>query len=347
MNTTLLFNQSGLQNLAFPIPGPAPRAFGVPRTAPLGALRTSSTRTRNILVPLDGSPFAEHAIPMALAMAEQCNAVLHLVHVVVPAELLDPYDALYFADASLDSLKRDKHRYLEELSRRISATSSISVASRIIQARDVSTSLDEAPGLEADFVVMATHGRGALGRLWLGSVTHSLLRKTSVPVIVVRGSNSPVSFAPQPVENMLLPLGNDSSSEKVLTPFLDLGIFPSARHTLLQVVGMEPKYLVQSNGMRTAWVPSWRRWVSAKQSLYTVATKLRDRHRRVQTKVIGSDEPIGQVVLRHTERESIDLVAVAYQRRGPLSRLLRPSTCEYLFRRATRPVMFVPIEAVP
>jgi nucleotide-binding universal stress UspA family protein len=39
---------------------------------------------RALLVPLDGSPFAEHALPVALAIARRCRAGIHLVRVAIP-----------------------------------------------------------------------------------------------------------------------------------------------------------------------------------------------------------------------------------------------------------------------
>lgn len=141
--------------------------------------RTRDSRIKSILVPLDGSSFAEQAIPLAIGIAEQSGAVLNLVHVVVPAEILDPYEALYSAEVSLNSLKRDKRRYLANVVGKITATSSAFVASRLIDGRAEPRSLDEVPGLNADLVVMATHGRGTLGRFWSGSVTHPLLQRMS------------------------------------------------------------------------------------------------------------------------------------------------------------------------
>jgi nucleotide-binding universal stress UspA family protein len=42
---------------------------------------------RNILVPLDGSPLSEQALPVAARLARAANATLHLVHVHTPATL--------------------------------------------------------------------------------------------------------------------------------------------------------------------------------------------------------------------------------------------------------------------
>jgi nucleotide-binding universal stress UspA family protein len=308
----------------------------------LDRYHTSDSRINSILVPLDGSDFAEQAIPLALGIAEQCDAVLNLVHVIVAAEMLDPYDALYFADVSLKSLKRDKHRYLNDVADKIADTSSVVVTSRVMNGLPKSPSLDDVPMLDGDLVVMATHGRGPLGRFWSGSFAHSLLQRMSVPVILVRGTDTPVTFSTKTVDHLLLPFDDTGESEMVLQPFLDLGIFPAARHSLLHVVPLEPKYVVNGYTIRTDWVPSRRRWIAGMQYLHPLARILRANDRIVHTKVISSDEPFGQVLLRTAEKDDVGMIAIAYARQWPLARGLWPNTSEFLFRNSSRPVMFVP-----
>ena len=80
------------------------------------------------------------------------------------------------------------------------------------------------------------------------------------------------------------------------------------------------------------------------QYLHPLARSLRVDGRRVHTKVVSSDEPFGQVVLRCAEQDDVGLIAVAYRRQWPLARLLWPNTSEYLFRNSSRPIMFVPSE---
>jgi nucleotide-binding universal stress UspA family protein len=306
--------------------------------------RPSDSRIKSILVPLDGSSFAEQAIPLAIGIAEQSGAVLNLVHVIVPAEILEPYGALYSAAVSINSLKRDKRRYLANVVDIIATTSSVFVASRIIDGRAVPLSLDEIPGLDADLVVMATHGRGTLGRFWSGSVTHPSLQRMSVPVILVRGTEEPVTYSAKTVNHVLLPLDGTEQSERVLKPLLDLGIFPAARHSLLHAVPLVPKHVVRGYALHTDWTPSRGGWIAGIQYLNTLARSLRAHDRRVHTKVVSSDEPFGQVVLRSAEQDDVGLIAIAYRRQWPLTRLLWPNTSEYLFRNSACPVMFVPIK---
>jgi nucleotide-binding universal stress UspA family protein len=311
------------------------------RRALVDGFPTRDSKVKSILVPLDGSAFAERAIPLALGLAEQSGAVLNLVHVFVPAEVLEPYETLHFVD-TLESLKDDKHRYLVELVDKIAATSSAFVASRVIDGRAVPPSLDKVPGLDADLVVMATHGRGTLGRFWSGSVAHSLLQRMTVPVILVPGTEDPVAFNAKTVDHVLLPFDGAEASEKVLKPFMDLGIFHAARHSLLHVVPLVAKHVVRGYALRTDWVPSRRNWIAGMQYLHPFARSLRIDGRHVHTKVVSSDEPFGQVALRCAEQDDVGLTAIAYRRQRPLTRLLWPNTSEYLFQNSSRPIMFLP-----
>jgi nucleotide-binding universal stress UspA family protein len=312
------------------------------RPALVDGFHASDSKVKSILVPLDGSAFAEQAIPLALGIAEQSGAVLNLVNVVVPAEILDPYAALYSAALSTNSLKRDKRRYLSSVVDKIAATSSAFVASRVIDGRAVFPCLDEVPGVNADLVVMATHGRRAVGRFWSGSVAHPLLQRMSVPVILVRGTGDPVTFSAKTVDHVLLPLDGVEASERVIKPFTELGILPAARHSLLHVVPLVPGHVMRERALRTDWASSRRNWISGMHYLQPLAQLLRLDGRHVHTKVISSDKPFGQVALRTAEQDDVSLIAVTYRLQWSLARLLWPNTSEYLFRNSARPVMFVP-----
>jgi nucleotide-binding universal stress UspA family protein len=218
------------------------------------------------------------------------------------------------------------------------------MTSRVIDGRAVSPSLDVLPGLDADLIVMATHGRGSLARFFSGSVAHSLLQRVSVPLILVRGRNEPVNFGAHTIKHVLLPLDGANGSEKVLDPILDLGMFPTARNTLLHVVPLEPKHVVKGYALRTDWVPSRKRWITGMQYLQPFARKLIEGGRRVHTKVVSSDEPLWQVVLRYAAKDDVGLIAVAYRPQWPIARFLWPNKSEYLFRNSSRPIMFVPSE---
>jgi nucleotide-binding universal stress UspA family protein len=164
----------------------------------------------------------------------------------------------------------------------------------------------------------------------------------TVPVILVPPNDEPVTFGAEPIEHVLLPLEGSEASEKVLQPILDLELFPTSRHSLLHVVPLKPQHVVRNYALHTDWVPSRRRWMAGMQYLNPLARSIQTDGRVVHTKVVSSDEPFWQVVLRTAEQDNVGLIAVAYRRQWPLTRLLWPNTSEYLFRYTSRPIMFVP-----
>src|SRR5688572_30304013 len=209
MNTSRLFNPLSLDVLASPKASSMLRVSNerksARRPALSGARQAFGNPIRSIVVPLDGSAFAEHAIPLALGIAEQCGAAVQLVHAVVPVNVPD-------ADSALTALKREKKKYLADVVQQLSAKTSMHVSSRTIDGRAVSQTLHEAGKINADLIVMATHGRGAVGRFWWGSFAHWLLQLVSIPVILVRGSSAPAIFKPKRINHVLLPLDGEKIS---------------------------------------------------------------------------------------------------------------------------------------
>ena len=297
---------------------------------------------RSILVPLDGSNFAEHAIPYAVGLAERSGAVLKLVHVHLAFEAMDDLEPLYIDHATLQSFKRRKERYLNEVRRRISEVSSVRVSPYVITGHEVSASLREVDLFQADLVIIATHARGPIGRFWSGSVVHRLLRQVERPMMLVRGDKTAPGFAAKEIRNILIPLDGTSSAEQVLEPAVTLGGIVHAKHTLMQVVRLEPKHLIRHGSLRTDWIPSKRREAQSRRYLEAVAYALRRRSLDVDTRVVSSDDRIPKIISLDAEHCSADLIAITSSMRGPLSRIFRGSAQNWLIRNASVPILVVP-----
>ena len=171
------------------------------------------------LVPLDGSPSAEQAIPYAQALLPDGGEVKLFQVVPEPDPLLTPLlwvveEGLSVAEKDVvpRELERAKERVVD---RRLSWTTKVAYgdpADQILQAiaRDA-----------IDLIVMTTHGRGAIGRTMFGSVADRLARASPVPVLLVR---------PQPVEasstvdikRLLVPLDGSELAEGALPVAIEL-----------------------------------------------------------------------------------------------------------------------------
>ena len=152
---------------------------------------------KTILVPTDFSPASAHALEYARGLADGFGASLHMIHVVehlfLPGSYMETYPGLpadYFDN--LDKAARE--RLAAQLSPDETAKYSAIFVTRVgLPAREILDYL--AAHAEIDLVVMATAGRGAIGRLVMGSVADKIVRAAPCPVLTVHAPDHSQSDA--------------------------------------------------------------------------------------------------------------------------------------------------------
>jgi universal stress protein A len=137
---------------------------------------------RSILVPVDFDEGAVIALNLAKELAAIGDATIHLMH-VIPV-VLAPGEAAHLLFVREDEVKAT----LEKMRREQLGgfRHQVHVRSGDI-VRNIS---DAAHELNADLIIMPTHGRRGLPRLFLGSVAERVIRDASCPVLTVRPSRS-------------------------------------------------------------------------------------------------------------------------------------------------------------
>jgi len=153
---------------------------------------------KNILVPTDLSTNSEYAFKHAVMISRQNNAKIHLLHVIPE---INPALRIYLNPASGDSsrteleqrniknaqieitknlsnfAKKELKNFPEDLARFVGVEVCVGYPSVEI--------LKAAEKLNADLIVMGTHGKGALEHAFLGSIAEKVLHKTTKPVFIV------------------------------------------------------------------------------------------------------------------------------------------------------------------
>jgi nucleotide-binding universal stress UspA family protein len=144
-------------------------------------------KIEKILVPLDGSPLAEAALPTALALlCEQPGTTLMLLRAAEATTILgDP------VAAQVDVI-REAEDYLETIAARLSTWNAPKVETSVWYGAPAPAIVEAARVAKADMIVMSTHGRSGIGRLVLGSVAESALRGTHTPILLVRPGSAPL-----------------------------------------------------------------------------------------------------------------------------------------------------------
>ncbi len=139
-----------------------------------------------ILCPVDFSDTSAHALETAIELATQLDAKIHLVHVYqYPAFSMPEADLATPIDLSLqdDYVERLKQQ-LEDLRNKYS-DSSISVGSTLTEGVPYVEIVETAKEINADLIIIGTHGRTGLSHMLLGSVAERVVRSSLVPVLSV------------------------------------------------------------------------------------------------------------------------------------------------------------------
>jgi nucleotide-binding universal stress UspA family protein len=302
---------------------------------------------RSILVPLDGSTFGEHALPLAMSMARRLDASLNLIHV---HSLLDAtYAELQVFDNTLDQELRGKEReYLHAIQKQVQDRLSIPVTIRNVDGEIASVIREQADSLRASWVVMTTHARGPIGRFWLGSVTDELVRSLSISLVAVHPQDHPPDLAKeQAIQHMLIPLDGTPLAEQILEPALTLGKAMNAHYTLLRVVTpvypvtlpSEPAIFgsVATDIMERVEKLHAELRKEATEYLDKIAQRLRAENLQVHTRVVVEEQP--GVAILDSAKAPIDMIAIETHGRGGLSRLLLGSVADKVIRGSKLPIL--------
>lgn len=291
---------------------------------------------KRILVPVDGSPLAEQALPWALPLTQLTDAELHVALVHVP----DAYaDTAHWEDMGAE-IKGRERRYLNELRDRLAARFAGAARFHHLEGLVPETLVEEVMERKIDLVVMNVHGWGYVTRSIVGSVSDYLLRHVHVPLLL---THAPPGAEPtcEPVtapRRILICLDGSRLSETILPLAEQLARLWNSELRLLRVVPPlaslgEPRNDEQ-RAMRKHLVD--KATDAANSYLRRIATEMASF--RVATEVTHSSH-VAAAILDAATAADCDLIAVATHGRTGLSRLVLGSVADKIVRGAHTPVL--------
>ena len=138
-----------------------------------------------ILVCVDLSESTEKIVKKIEELAKSLSAQVWLLHNAEPAPGVVEFKAdPLAARESLAKKFRDEHRQIQELADRM-RKAGIDTTALLVHGATVEAILQEASDVEADLIVVGSHGRGAMYQLLVGSVSKGVLHKSPLPVLVI------------------------------------------------------------------------------------------------------------------------------------------------------------------
>ena len=297
-----------------------------------------------LLVPLDGSQFGEHALPLALTVARKGDARVHLVHAHQRFDAV--YAEMQVYDPDLDQQMRTRETaYLAHAVTRIKAVCpDLRVTSAVQDGPVADVIRDQAKIAGADLIVMTTHARGIFSRFWLGSATDDLLRDSPLPLLLAHPqAHAPDLSAEVPFKRWLIPLDGSLMAEQVLEPALRTASLFGAAVTLLRVTRpVMPVTLPHAGGAfgdlalgMVERIDAIDKQVQDEATRYLAerAERIRAQGFVVDTQLVIDEQP-GVAILAHS---GVDVIALGTHGRRTLRFL--GSTADKVIRGAHVPVL--------
>jgi nucleotide-binding universal stress UspA family protein len=303
----------------------------------IGGNRKGGTMNPTILVPLDGSALAETALPWARALLAPGGGVT-LLRVV----------------AEDDGRREGEEIAREELGRGAAALRGESAEIQVHEEVAVGDAAEVIVRVAAEravgMIVMASHGRGAIGRWVFGSVADRVARTSPVPVLIVRAEAEAAAAEPAApvIRRLVLPLDGSPLAEEALPVAADVAA--RLRAPVLLVQAVDPVAIPLDAGVGGPVGP-----VSAE--IYDeIAQAAEDEAQRTlaaaATQLGGTGVATSEAVLNGSPYSAIaeatrpgDLLVMTSHGRGGVRRWLLGSVAEKLVREGPVPVLLVPTAA--
>jgi nucleotide-binding universal stress UspA family protein len=300
---------------------------------------------QSMILPLDGSSFAEEAVPMAGLLARAYGAQLHLVHVIRPSPDVDfktPEEDLEWRSQVREAASEALGEMAGKLRRE-----GVNARAEVREGRVVDTLLACAQERNADLAVLTTHGAGGFRRWWLGSVADALLRRSEVPVLLVRPWDDTRDRTPEEprFRTILVPLDGSRSGEKALSHARNLRDRLGAKLVLVQVVpsALEVGTLYGIPSVKVEGEARRKQKEAALAYLQEVANRLSESEGGeggVEVRVMESSGA-AEGILEAARVTGADLLVLSTHGRGGISRAVVGSVADKVIRGAVPPVLAI------
>lgn len=295
-----------------------------------------------IVVPVDGSPFGELALPKALGIACRSDGEVRIVSVITPlSSSFGSEEDRMLEEDRLKASRVQAQEYMEDLQKRVILSGCDAPISCHVEDGSVVEALDaHVREAQADLLVMTTHGWGPLRRAWLGSVADGLIRRTPCPILAIRPSEGEKPrLEKDRFRHILITLDGSHESLDILPEARKMARVFDSQITLFRVI---PPHFPLSSPYTSHTTHVFQgleaEKLAARESLGAEATVLRQDGFSVEVATRTGAHP-ADGILEYARAHGVDLIAMATHGRGGVSRLVLGSVADKVLRSGSVPVL--------
>jgi nucleotide-binding universal stress UspA family protein len=266
-----------------------------------------------VMVPLDGSPESEVALPWAVLLAKRISGSVRLVGVHAPPAVLLDGETLVGSVIPDEPVRERETQYFAAVQTRFQG-SGVVVAADLLDGSVIASLAEYARKLHPAWIVMLCHARGPVARFFVGETASEFVRESPCPVLLIH----PADKQTEPViRRVIIPLDGSPFAERMLGPASEFARAVGATVTLLKAGdASEVTYLDRQ------------------------AQLLQAKGLEVKTQTAAGKSP-ADAIASEANHEPGTVVALATHCRGGISKLIWGSVADEVIRRTTGPVLVV------
>ncbi len=272
---------------------------------------------KNIIVPTDFSAYAHYAFDVALLMAKKYRANLYVYH---NFEAPKDWEQMNLEEQKLfpEVLQRSYNaKVLLEDMKRIAEETTVRILPIFTGGRFYKNMNTVVSDINADLVIMGSHGASGISELFVGSNTQKIVRSLQCPILVIKNPLDKIAF-----KKVAFASSFDESEKESFKIFLDfIKHFNPEIH--LVAINTSSFFSQPYSLMRTA--------MNDFKSMTNLPCKIH----------FYKDYYVDKGIEHFTQENDIDLLAISNHSRHPIKRIFSGSTVEALVNHANVPVLSV------
>lgn len=245
---------------------------------------------KHILVPVDFSESSLNALDTAVAMAKRHKAALTMLHVT---DELVPYygniDVLPITAPVIEIIKEGSNLRLETYASMLKKKHQIDIGTKTTQGFVASEICATAQNLDADIIVMGTHGVSGFREFFIGSYAYEVVKRAPCPVLTVPPNGKWEVFS-----KIMFPIRN---TEDALEKYDFLRKIIRKNQAVLFVLGLSEDKVQSSTNWIETMLLRFKKTLNEDDITYLISQQ-------------APAERTASFILETAEQEKIDLIAI-------------------------------------
>jgi len=270
---------------------------------------------KKIIVPVDFSAFSQYPLETAIHFAQLKQAEIVLLHVLeepsLPLRLISSTD--------MEDMRERAQKLMSQLTSKLGA-SEVEVSTMIKVGKPHKAIVEAAKEISAWAIFMSTHGASGIQEYLVGSNASRVIRAASCPVISFRNPHPRDSF-----RNILLPLDLTKETREKIAFAVEFSEYFGAKINVISV-------------LQTTDVEIRNR---LQQQLVKVEEFFMNKEIEVSARLLLSEAPISDVVVKYGEEIGADLLMIMTQQELKIKEHFMGSTAEHIVNHSNIPVISI------